>query len=79
MDDYFHLNLKKFNPDAEAPSAPESPESPESSSMRPEPGENKKTPDARPADLELAEPVVVEDTSDPYNSTGRFNVGDLNW
>ncbi len=72
MDDYFHLNLKKFVAESSKDGKPV-PESMPSGDAQ------DKVPTKEVQELALDEPVVIEDNSDPYNSTGRFNIKDVDW
>lgn len=67
MDDYFHLNLKKFAVDTAVADKAEHTGRPPAKSPKPREDATEKTPA-----LSLEDPVVVEDNSDPYNSTGRL-------
>lgn len=68
MDDYFHLNLKKFEGDTEVADKAEKTKRPAVKTPEPHPDATEKLPT-----LSLEDPVVKEDNSDPYNSTGRLN------
>ena len=68
MDDYLHLNLKKFSGEKEAAEKAESPERPATASSEPRADATEKLPT-----LSLEDPIAVEDNSDPYNSSGKLN------
>ncbi len=75
MEDYFHLNLKKFAAQA---GRKQRDSGIETTSM-PRPAAEDKAPGGAVRELALSEPVAVDDNSDPYNSTGRFNLKDADW
>ena len=68
MDDYFHLNLKKFAGDEEVAEKAEKTRRPAAPPSKPRADATERLPT-----LSLEDPVVVKDNSDPYNSTGRLN------
>ena len=74
MDDHFHLSLRMVGLEAAKPKNKEVPPP-----SMPAGADENKDPTVKKRDLELENPVQVEDNSDPYNSTGRFNIKDVDW
>lgn len=69
MEDYFHLNLKKFKGEKQ-PAGSDQPHVASPETGRPAAG-----PEAgqHPPPLSVSDPLAEASSSDPYNSTGRLN------
>ena len=75
MEDYFHLNLKKF-----AEKSASASKGPQPSAARvPSAGSVDEDTASNTHKLNVGKPAENEDNTDPYNSTGKFNSKNLSW
>lgn len=79
MDEYFHLNLRKFSPETALLQGDKPPPPTKPPPSMPSGTDDDKDAEASESDLELEVPLKKEDNSDPYNKTGRFNIKDVKW